>query len=111
MSKIHVSYVEYMGMKYEVAICDPKAGWGDKAGKFYVPTALVIPTDYYDTFTEAKDAVNKLIDEWRGTNPQSLSEWVDMIEKCMVWTGYEDCELDKEEVEKILQRFKKAQIQ
>ena len=110
MSDIHVDTIKHRGMDYTISICNPKDDWGDKKGKFYISTPLVINTGYYNSFEEAKKEVNQAIDIWRDTNPQNINEWVDMIEGCMIWTGYEDCALDRDEVAKILERFKKASV-
>ena len=110
MSDIHVDTVTHRGISYTISICNPNDDWGDKKGKFHISTPLVISTGYYDSFEEAKKATNTAIDAWRNDNPSSINGWVEKIEQCMVWTGYEDCELDKNEVAKILIEFKKAQV-
>lgn len=109
-SNIHIGTIEYRGMKYSIALCNPEADWGLEKGKFHITTELVFATGYYDSFEEATAKVNKSIDEWRDNNPKNINEWVDMIEACMIWTGYEDCDLDKKEVKKILERFKKSMV-
>ena len=103
---IEVETVTHRGMAYTVAICDPKAEWGDKKGKFHIDTELVINTGYYSSLAEAKLKVNQKIDAWRDSNPETLAGWLDLLEQCMVWSGYEDCDFDRDEAGKVLLKFK-----
>ena len=109
-SYIDVETVEHNGMTYTISICNPKADWGNSKGKFTCRTPLVVSTSYYNTLEEAKRAINKKIDEWVDSNPTTIGQFVDLLEDCMIWTGYEDCELDREAAARVLRKFKNSEM-
>lgn len=109
-SYIDIQTITHNGMTYTVSICNPKADWGISKGKFTTNSSLVIRPGKYDSFEDAVSGINKLIDEWVDRNPTTIGEFVDLLEQCMVWTGYEDCELDRAEAMRVLRKFKDSGV-
>ena len=107
---IDVETVEYNGMTYTISICNPKVNWGDSKGKFTCRTPLVVSSSYYDTLNEAKRVINKKIDKWVDSNPTTIEQFVDLLENCMIWTDYEECELDRKEAARVLRKFKNSGV-
>ena len=96
---------KYKGIGYTVKYCDPNKDWGDKRGLFYIDC----PVHYSGYFTEylgAECSAKKLIDGFVGSVPQNDNEWLEAFEDCMVWTGYEQCHLDRDMVLSLLEKAK-----
>lgn len=108
MANIIVAKEEYKNLEYTVKMFDPNDNHGVAKGKFYVTTNQAVQTNKnYDTYGEAVADTHLAIDKWRVQKPEDLNGWIDLIEKCIEWTGYVDYELNRKEVAIILQRFAK----
>ena len=98
--------MKHKGHEYEVHFCDPSQDWGDAKGLFGIKSAAGDTGKYYPTYKEAQHAAKSKIDEIVADVPQGLEQWVEAIENCMVWTGYEDCHIDKDMALDVLKKAK-----
>ncbi len=62
---------------------------------------------YYKTIDEARKACREATEAFLCSVPQTADEWVDAIEDCVVWDGYEDMHIDKKAVMIVLEKYKK----
>jgi hypothetical protein len=91
---------------YEIEFCNPKNDWGVASGKFHVNSAIGC-SNYFDTYEQANKAAIASIDSFIETVPQTKAEWIGALRSCMVWSGYEDCDLDENMVWSLLQKASK----
>jgi len=85
--------MKYKGHEYEIKFCDPQQDWREHKGMFHIECAID-DGGFYQTYAEAEAKAKSNIDNFTATIPQTKQEWLDAMDKCMVWTGYEDCHLD-----------------
>ena len=78
----------------------------DAKGLFCICSAAGDTGKYYQTYKEANMAAKERIDEFLTNVPQSAKEWIDAIEDCMVWTGYEDCHINELMALEVLKKAK-----
>lgn len=95
---------KYLGHEYEIQLCDPNGKWGDKAGKFYASCAILKTSTFHSTYEAAINEVLIAIEDFNKTIPQTKEEWLYAMSRCMVWTGYEECELDESMVWSLLEK-------
>lgn len=93
--------MKHKGHNYEVKLCNPAEDWGDASGLFRVECAVSCG-GFYQTYAEANAAAKSAIDKFVNSTPQTEQEWIDAVEKCMVWTGYEDCHIDPDMILTVL---------
>ena len=103
MSESVIKTGEYMGHVYGIRVATG-AGWGDHLGMFFVNSAFT--TDYYATAAEAERAITAEIDAWNLGVPESDGEWVNEVEACLVWDGYEECHIDEAKIMSVLKMYK-----
>lgn len=96
---------KYKGIGYTVEYCDPNKDWGNKRGLFHIDCP-VYTNEYFSTYIDAELAAKKLIDGFVDNVPQNENEWFEAFEGCMVWTGYEQCHLDRDMVLSLLEKSK-----
>ena len=59
----------------------------------------------FDDLPSAENAIKHKIDEFYLLTPKNYGELADMVDKCLVWTGYEDCYCDSESLKVIVENF------
>ena len=99
--------MKHQGHEYEIKFCDPKEYTGEGKGLFRIEMAMRTGGKYYKTYLEADEKAKSIIDEFVKEIPQTKKEWLEAMSKCMVWSGYEDCELDETMVWSLLQKAAK----
>jgi hypothetical protein len=99
--------MKYKGHEYEINFCSPKEYTGEGKGRFRIEMAMPTGGFYYETYAEAEQKAISIIDKFIVDIPQTKEEWLKAMTNCMVWTGYEDCELDKDMVWSLLQKAAK----
>src|SRR6056297_3613275 len=97
---------KHKGHEYEVKFCDPVKDWGDKKGMFHIELAMG-SNEYFNTYAEAEEEAKKLIDDFVESVPQKKEEWLEALNGCMVWTGYESCHLDEDMCLAVLEKAQK----
>ena len=98
-----IEWLEYKWYMYDIYI--NKWDWWDDTNKFRVKwCGFLNDLKYFDTFNEAKIAAENKINYWINNE---ITDWYSEFENCMVWTWYEDCELDKRMVGDLLEKYKK----
>lgn len=95
------------GYDYEVKFCDPSIDWGEHKGMFHVDVSVPLRAYYFDTYKEAELEACKAIDKFIESVPKTKQEWLAAVSSCMVWSGYEHCELDETMVWDLLQKAAK----
>jgi hypothetical protein len=87
--------MKYKGHDFEIYFCNPSDEWGDAKGLFGINSAVGDSGEYYDTYKEAEKAAKFNINKFVEDIPQNEKQWINAIESCIVWTGYEDCHIDE----------------
>lgn len=59
----------------------------------------------FKTAEEAVENVKTKIDKFFNIVPKSYNELAGFIQEYLVWTGYEDCEIDEEILEYLVESF------
>ena len=98
--------MKYKKHEYKIKFCDPSQDWGDAKGLFMIYSAAGDTGKYYQTHEEADRAAKEKINEFLANVPQSAKGWIEAIEECMVWTGYEDCHIDELMALEVLKKAK-----
>lgn len=57
---------------------------------------------------ELEKQVVEAIDEWSDRNPTDFDGWYELFSDCMEWAGYEDCELNREQLKDVAVRYAKS---
>lgn len=97
----------YRGHGYRIEWCNPEDEWGEMAGKFHIQHLAIDDSGSFDTYAEAVKVAEGRIDKFIETVPQTKEEWVEALTDCMVWTGYDYCELDETMVWELLLKASK----
>lgn len=87
--------MKYKGYEYEVKFCNPDEDWREHCGMFRIDCAIK-DRGYYPTYAEAIEKAKQNIDSFIKSIPKTKKEWIKALNDCLVWTGYEDCEIDEE---------------
>lgn len=95
--------MKYKGHEYDIKFCDQKEDWREHKGMFHIECAIA-DGGFYPTYAEAEAKAKDNIDGFVARVPQTKQEWLDALDKCMVWTGYEECHLDEVMVWSLLQK-------
>ena len=80
--------MEYRGYEYEIGFCHPKSDWGKYKGWFYVKSG-VFGVICKETYADADKAAKRSIREFIKSIPKTKEEWIELLDKCLVHTGYE----------------------
>ena len=99
--------MKYKGYEYEIKFCNPKEYTGKEKGCFLIVMSMPTGGVYYETYAEAEKKAISIIDKFIVDIPQTKEEWLKAMTNCMVWTGYEDCELDEDMAWSLLQKAAK----
>ena len=90
-----VGTFHHKGLEYVVELTgSDELGWGQHKNHFYA-TCGTLQTDFYKSFEEADNEMKSLIDHLVSNVPQNIDQLVSKLSELLVWTGYEDCELDQ----------------
>ena len=87
-----VGTYHHKGLEYEVELTG--SDWPQHKNHF-IATCGTLSTDYYKTFEGADNEMMSLIDNFIFDVPQDIDQLVSKLSELLVWTGYEDCELDQ----------------
>ena len=99
--------MKHLGHEYEIHFNSPKEYTGQSKGLFRIDMAMPTGGTYYKTYAEAEERAKSIIDKFVKEIPQTKKEWLEAMEKCMVWSGYEECNLDANMVWSLLQKAAK----
>ena len=90
-----VGTYSYRSLDYTMELTGSDAlGWGEHKNCFYA-TCGTLTTDFYKSFEEADNEMKSLIDNFVSNVPQNTDQLVLKLSELLVWTDYEDCELDQ----------------
>lgn len=67
----------------------------------------VISTINGESIQEVEALGRASINTWLQTNPDTFEGWYKLFTDCMVWSGYEDCELDERLLKDVANRYAK----
>ena len=87
-----VGVYNYKGLEYKMELTS-----GDdrlKHKNHFYATSGSYSTDYYKTFDEADLEMKSYINNFIDNVPRDVDGIVSKLADLLVWTGYEDCELD-----------------
>lgn len=82
----------YKGIDYVIELTGDD--WGKHRNHFYASSGSFC-TDYYKTFDEADTKMRAILKDFIDNVPQDIDQLVSKLADLLVWTGYEDCELDQ----------------
>jgi hypothetical protein len=99
--------MKHLGHEYEIHFCSPKEYTREGKGLFRIDMAMPTGGTYYKTYAEAEERAKSIIDKFVKEIPQTKKEWLEAMENCMVWSGYEECNLDANMVWSLLQKAAK----
>jgi len=99
--------MKHQGHEYEINFCSPKEYTGKERGLFKIQMAIPTGGSYFKTYEDAEKKAISIIDKFVEEIPQTKKEWLEAMSNCMVWSGYEDCELDETMVWSLLQKAAK----
>lgn len=94
---------KYKDYEYEIIYCDPSKDWREHKGTFYIDCSILC-NKHFQTYAEAEKTAKLNIDDFILRIPKTKEEWLDAIESCMIWDGYESCNLDRTMAWDILQK-------
>jgi hypothetical protein len=95
---------EYKGFKYTILFAN-KGDWGNKLNHFYTESPHNFNGKYGKTLEEVDNNIKKDIDNFLDDSPKTIDDLIDRLENQLVWTGYEDCHLDRDTTKKLLQAY------
>ena len=95
----------YKGFTFEIDLAIG-TDWGSMLNKFYVEKGHAFEIKEEETLVQLKKNITKEVDKWAATIPKTEEAWIDLLSDCMVWTGYEDCHIDKLKAMKVLEKYK-----
>ena len=95
---------EYRGIKYAVMFAD-RGHWGDMKDCFYTECDNGFDGGHSPNIGNVVEAIEKAIDKWLDTPIKSESQALDALDDCMVWTGYENCHIDRDKALVVLRSF------
>ena len=87
-----VGTYNYKGVTYEVELTG--SDWPQHKNHF-IATSGSFSTDYYTTFDKADLEMKSYITTFIDNVPRDVDELGSKLADLLVWTGYEDCELDQ----------------
>ena len=99
--------MKHKGHEYEIHFCKPKEYTSKEKGPFRIKMAMPTGYEYYKTYLEAEEKAKSIIDKFVEEIPQTKKEWLEAMEKCIVWVDYEECNLDPNMVWDLLQKASK----
>jgi hypothetical protein len=97
---------QHRGFEFEITFCDPCDNWRTHKGEFCL-NVFGRSLEYYQTYSGAKAIAELIIDEFVEHVPQTRPEWLAAFDGCMIWTGYEECHLDKAMILSLLEKASK----
>ena len=95
---------EYKGFAYDVSLTGGDDGWGPHKNCFYVK-AGAFGSDYYKEFDAAVADIKEQIDKFVDGVPNSVEELVDVLSGLLVWSGYEECDLDRSAAKVLIESY------
>lgn len=102
-----VSDLNYRLFTYEIHLATGD-GWGGYENTFYTKSTHPFRSDHYKTFEECKASYESQIDLFYDQRPNTMKDLLNGLEKCLVWSGYEDCNFDKKTAEILISSYIKG---
>jgi len=79
---------EYKGISYSIHFSTTN-------NMFSVCDLIIASLDNNKDIEKLEKATHEAIDKFLSETPQNFDGWLDLFSTCLEWTGYEDCELNK----------------
>lgn len=98
---------EYRGFKYSIMFAD-MGDWRDKLNNFYTTCNSNFEGGFDKTLEVVEQRIKKQIDDFFSKIPTTREEWEEEIDKCLVWTGYEDAEIDHDRLFHLMELYCRA---
>jgi hypothetical protein len=95
---------EYKGFKYTILFAD-RGDWGKHLNHFHTESPHNFTGGFALTLEEVDNNIKQQIDTFINTLPKTIDELLDQLEDQLVWTGYEDCHLDRDTTKRLLQAY------
>ena len=99
--------MKHQGHEYEIHFCSPKEYTDKGKGLFRIDMAMPTGDAYFKTYEDAEEKAKSIIDKFVKEIPQTKKEWLEAMSQCMVWSHYEQCDLDENMVWDLLQKASK----
>lgn len=87
-----IKTITYKGFTTDVMFAD-KGDWRDKLHTFYVAHGMFNSSHHKD-YSSAVSEFEMAVDEFLSNSPCTIDELVSKLSETLVYTGYEDCEID-----------------
>ena len=96
---------KYKGFDYEIHFTG-QGDWGKHKNHFYSESANGFKTEFHKDFDSCTEEFKNKVDEFLVSAPKTVSELIEKLgSECMVWKGYEDCELDEQKAKILIEAF------
>ena len=89
-----VKEARHKGFSYQIML--NVGDWGEHTHMFRIDTEYGFKTGYYSSALEAEEAIRAAIDGFVNLSICSETDLFAELENCLIWTGYEDCNLNKD---------------
>ena len=100
-----VGTFHHKGLEYVMELTGSNdLDWREHKNCFYAICGTLY-TDFYKSFEEADNEMKSLIDHLVSNVPQNIDQLVLELSELLVWTGYEDCELDQAAAKVIISNY------
>lgn len=94
---------EHKGFEFTVSFSSD-GDWREHKNMFYAECG-VFNSGYHKTFDGAADDMKSQIDVFLSGVPTDVDDLVDKLSELLVWTGYEECELDCLAAKSLIEAF------
>ena len=95
---------EYRGFKYTIHFA-ANGDWGAHLHNFYTECDSNFDGGFSKDIDVVDTAIKEVIDNFYSSLPETEEQLLDALENCLVWTGYEDCHLDRVAATQLIKGF------